>query len=129
MGLLSKIIGQKKEQDAATYLLSQQLQIIDQNYRCKGGEIDLICLDKDTSNHKNEENILVFVEVKHRKTTNYGQPEEAVDKSKQRKIILCAQTFLQKNPEYQNHAMRFDTLSFIAEKTSPNWIQNAFWLD
>lgn len=125
MGLLSKIIGHKKEQDAATYLQSQQLQIIQQNYRCKGGEIDLICLDTS----RKSDPVLIFVEVKHRKTTNYGQPEEAVNKSKQRKIILCAQTFLQKNPQYQNHAMRFDTLSFIAEQTAPNWIQNAFWLD
>ncbi|MBD3821709.1 MAG: YraN family protein [Thiotrichales bacterium] len=125
MGLFSKLIGQQKEVDAASFLQSQRLDVLHKNYRCKGGEIDLICLEQTSP----QETTLVFVEVKHRQSTTFGEPEEAINAAKQRKLILCAQTFLQKHPDYQHHAMRFDSLSFTGDQSAPNWIQNAFWLE
>jgi len=85
-------IGHQKEQQAKHWLTQQGIKIIAENFRCKGGEIDLIGL--------NTQNQLIFFEVKYRKQTNYGNPAETVTHQKQQRIILCAQNFLLKNPQY-----------------------------
>lgn len=110
-------IGQQKEQQAKLWLQRKHIQIIADNFRCKGGEIDLIGLSNDE---------LIFFEVKYRKQNNYGHPAEFVTASKQQKLIHAAQTYLLKHPQYQNHAMRFDVITFEGEDTEPNWIENAF---
>ena len=73
-----RCVGKQKEELAAEFLVRRGVKIIDKNYACKVGEIDLIGLDNG---------YLVFVEVKYRKNTAYGYPEEAVSKNKRRKII------------------------------------------
>lgn len=110
-------LGQQKEQQAKTWLTTQKIDIIRQNFRCKGGEIDLIGL---------QDNWLIFFEVKYRKSTNYGHPAEMVNSQKQQRIIQCAQQFLLKNSQYQNCAMRFDVITFTANQSEPEWIQDAF---
>ena len=45
---------------------------------------------------------------------------------KQQHIILCAQKYLQKNPQYQDYGFQFDVITFSGEQTEPEWIQNAF---
>ena len=111
-------IGHQKEQQAKYWLAQQGIKIIAENFRCKGGEIDLIGLDT--------QNQLIFFEVKYRKQTNYGNPAETVTHQKQQRIILCAQNFLLKNPQYQDLAMQFDVITFTAKQQTPEWIQNAF---
>ena len=70
---------------AACFLKTQGYQILERNYRCKKGEIDLIA---------REGQYLVFVEVKYRSTNESGLPEEAVDLRKQRQISRVAAWYL-----------------------------------
>lgn len=114
-------IGQQKEQQAKRWLQKQHIEIIAENFRCKGGEIDLIGIEQ-TSTQK----LLIFFEVKYRKSTEYGHPAETVTAKKQRHIIHCTQNYLLKHPQYQNHGIRFDVITFTAEQTEPEWIQDAF---
>lgn len=114
--------GQQKEQQAQAWLKQQQIEIIAQNFHCKGGEIDLIGLSTVDS----KEPTLIFFEVKYRKNSDYGHPSEFVTPVKQQRIILCAQNFLLKHPEYTDYAMRFDVIGFAGEQKSPDWIQDAF---
>ena len=99
-------------------MAKQGIRIITENFRCKGGEIDLIGLDRQSQ--------LIFFEVKYRKQTAYGHPSETVTNQKQHHIIHCAQTYLLKHPQYQDYAMQFDVLTYTANQEEPEWIQNAF---
>jgi len=111
----TKNIGDHAESIAENFLIENKLKIIAKNYRIKTGEIDLIADDKGT---------IAFVEVKFRKSNNFGQPFETVTHSKQRKIIRTAQSYLQKHPKLANKACRFDVISIHNQDI--NWIQNAF---
>lgn len=73
--------GAKYEQAAGAYLESLGYQILEYNYRCRQGEIDIIAKDRE---------YLVFCEVKFRTDLSKGRPEEAVDMKKQRVISKCA---------------------------------------
>jgi len=78
--------GETGEQIAARYLFKKGFRLLERNYRCDVGEIDLIAEDRGT---------LVFVEVKTRKSLTSGAPEEAVDYEKRRKIGRAANWYLQ----------------------------------
>jgi len=112
--------GKITENFAARHLVLQNLSLVDQNFRSKFGEIDLIMLDKDT---------YVFVEVKYRKNNKYGGSLMAVSHSKQQKIRLCAKFYLQKQQlnEY-NTPCRFDIVALEGDIETPqiNWLKNAF---
>lgn len=109
--------GQQHEQLAQLFLRQQSHKILAQNFFCKGGELDLVTLDNQT---------LVFVEVKYRANANHGHPSEFVSATKQQRLQHCAQVFLQRHPQYQQHTMRFDVLSFLADNPTPQWLKNAF---
>ena len=79
-------LGRKGEQLAADALQAQGMAIVERNYRCAVGEMDIIAREGDT---------LVFVEVKTRRGNRFGSPEDAVDARKQRKLIEVAETYLQ----------------------------------
>lgn len=115
-------IGHQKEQQAKRWLAKQNIQILAENYHCKGGEIDLIGLRSSAL----YEPQLIFFEVKYRKQTAYGHPSETVTSQKQQHIIHCAQLYLLKNPQYQDYIMQFDVLTYTANQEEPEWIQNAF---
>lgn len=108
------------EQAALDYLLEQKLNLIERNFRSKSGEIDLIM---------QEHEFLVFVEVKYRKSSAFGEPFEMVSPSKQQKICKTAQIYLQKHGlnEY-NTFCRFDVVSIKgpAASTEITWLKNAF---
>ena len=112
--------GDVYEQAALDYLLKQKLNLIERNFRCKLGEIDLIMRDQE---------FLVFVEVKYRKSTSFGEPSEMVSPSKQKKICKTVQIYLQKHglKEY-NTFCRFDVVSIKGPATSTEitWLKNAF---
>ncbi len=119
--------GAQKEQQASDWLQAQGFQILEQNYRCKGGEIDIIALSPTSHNAQpNQEPTLVFFEIKYRKNTRYGHPSEFVTPQKQHRITQCAQLFLLKNSALNHLPMRFDVITFEGKQTSPEWIQNAF---
>ncbi|WP_127470223.1 YraN family protein [Thiomicrorhabdus aquaedulcis] len=115
-------LGLAKEQQAKQWLNQQGIHIIAQNYRCKGGEIDLIGEHHTAHGHAR----LTFFEVKYRKNALHGHPAEFVTRTKQQRIIKCAQLFLLKHPQYTQHQMQFDVLTFLDQQTQPLWIQNAF---
>ena len=113
--------GYKKETLAANYLISQGIRLIERNYHCRMGEIDLIVQDR---------NYLVFVEVRFRHSISHGSSIETVDKFKQARIIRCAQHYLSKNPRAEFHPCRFDVIGIkIGDVSGSNeieWIQDAF---
>ncbi len=74
---------------------------MERNYRCSLGEIDIVAKDK---------NILCFIEVKTRKTEEYGLPEEAIDGHKQKKLTKVALTYLKQKKIYEQ-GLRFDVVS------------------
>ena len=111
--------GRFYELQAEEYLKNKRYKIINTNFLCKFGEIDIIAT---------KDNVLIFIEVKARKNTKYGYPREAVTKSKQRKIIKTAEYFVMKNKYYETQC-RFDVLEIIIEDNIINHLENAFWLE
>lgn len=107
--------GVISEKQALVYLRSQGLSLICQNYYCRFGEVDLIMQDQDT---------LVFIEVRYRKNNDFGGALASITYSKQRKIIKTAKHYLAQL-EYQPYC-RFDAIAIDGKSTTPEWIQNAF---
>ncbi len=107
---------------AAAYLRCHGLALIDKNYRCRRGEIDLVMMEAAPG-----EEILVFVEVRYRKSLAYGAPEESVTKTKQKRIITAA-THYMATTNTLNCTARFDVIAVTRPHYLPNvqWIQNAF---
>ena len=100
-------VGAGYESQAVLYLREQGYAILHQNYRCHIGEIDIIAKDGET---------LVFIEVKYRRTDEYGAGEFHVDKRKQRTIYKVAQQFLIWNfPEGNLPPCRFDVIAIDGE--------------
>lgn len=100
-------IGSVYEAVAADYLMQQGYFMIERNYRCRTGEIDLIGIERDC---------LCFIEVKYRKNSRSGDPLEAVDVRKQRKIIQTAQYYLLTHPRYRGQKCRFDVVGILADQ-------------
>lgn len=116
----SVIDGKSAEAYALDYLCTQKLVFVEKNYRCRGGEIDLIMLDDSD---------LVFIEVKFRSYSGYGTAAEMVSVAKQRKIIHATQVFLANHTKYANFNCRFDVFAIEGkqkETMNVSWIKNAF---
>lgn len=116
-----KAKGDSFERLAARFLLIKGLKIVVRNYRCRGGEIDLI------ARHGQH---LVFVEVRSRGNPRFSSAAASVDLRKQRKLIRAAHYYLQQHPELATCPCRFDVIAFEppqsrAEKV-PTWIPGAF---
>lgn len=107
-------IGAQKELLAVHYLKSKGMEILEQNFRCRIGEIDVIARDGET---------IVFVEVKYRKDGSFGSPFEAVDRRKQNTIRLVAQYYLQQKNQ-NGCMMRFDVIGILGERLEH--LKNAF---
>lgn len=114
-------MGAWGEEKAARFLEQQGYQILTRNFHSRFGEIDLVAETED---------FLVFVEVRLRKSSRFGTPEETVDRRKQQKLRLTAETYLQMNPTQKQP--RFDVVALYAKdgmETSPlpvRHIKNAF---
>tara|TARA_R110001592_G_scaffold356543_1_gene658629 strand:- start:2738 stop:3088 length:351 start_codon:yes stop_codon:yes gene_type:complete len=116
--MLSK--GHAYERVAELYLTKKGYTVKARNYHTRRGEIDLIMQD---------ENSIVFVEVRYRKSFLYGTAEETITKTKQLKIIYCAKHYISKFKLWNMNA-RFDVITI---KPTPNkqleinWLKNAFY--
>ena len=111
--------GQQMEQLASRYLRKQGLQVLENNYYSKRGEIDLICRDGDT---------LVFVEVRFRKSDGLTSGAESITPTKTRRIIHTAQCYLQQHALWQMPC-RFDVVDISRSSLGRHhihWIANAF---
>lgn len=108
-------LGGDWEHNAAEYLMEQGMRIVETNFRCRQGEIDLIGY---------HEGYLVFVEVKYRSTSGQGYALEAVDYRKQRKICRVADYYrcLHKVSDFAN--IRYDVVAIQKDKIC--WVKNAF---
>lgn len=98
-----KPIGQRGEDAAVAYLERAGLTIVERNWRCKSGEIDIVALDGKT---------LVLCEVKTRRTVAKGSPEDAVTPTKQRRITRLAEAYIQ-SAGIDPVAVRFDVVSIL----------------
>ena len=111
-------------EDLATdYLTARGFRILERNFRCKGGEVDIIARDPADQS-------LVFVEVKARRGLAFGVPQLAVTPFKQRQISKAALTWLSKNRLLDSNA-RFDVIAILLHTGSApsiDHIRNAFEL-
>lgn len=117
---MSKIsTGREGEQIAVAYLKKKGYRICETNFRCPLGEIDIIAREKTSE--------LVFVEVKTRKSSQLGYPEQAVGSKKQRKMSQLALWYLQKKKLADTNA-RFDVvaITLLSEGNEIKLIKNAF---
>lgn len=99
------IFGKKGEIIAANYLKKRGYKILENNYKNKIGEIDIIAKDK---------NYLVFVEVKTRTSRMLGDPLEAIDEQKQFKIRQVATMYLMKTNQLET-SIRFDAIAILGD--------------
>lgn len=109
-------MGARFEQLAAEYLRENGYQILERNFRCKLGEIDIIALHQDC---------LVFVEVKYRTKADCGHPTDAVHRQKQVRISNVASYYLYTHRQYADRNCRFDVVSIIGQEIT--LYQNAFF--
>ena len=101
--------GLRGEQFAVEFLASNGFQIVERNFRIRGGEIDIIAIETDP---RTEEKTLVFVEVKTRSTYEFGEPLEAIGYYKMRSLIKATQFYKLKHPKLPD-LMRIDAVSVL----------------
>jgi putative endonuclease len=112
-------VGERGESIAEAYLRGRGFAILEKNYRCKTGEVDIVARDGDT---------IVFVEVKARRNLAYGPPQLAVTPFKQRQISRTALTWLAHHKK-PNAIARFDVIAILVpdhEVPQVEHIRNAF---
>ena len=113
----NKEIGNKGELIATDYLIKSGYQILCTNYRHEKYEVDIIAEKND---------ILVFFEVKTRKTNKYGLPEDAIDEKKIDHILECADYYIHEIQWMKR--IRFDIISVsLSPEISLNHIEDAFF--
>ena len=110
-------VGALAEDAAWNYLQRQGLQLVQRNYRVRGGEIDIIAHDA--------RGVLVFVEVRARASTTFGGAAASVDARKRARILLAARHYLMRLPA--EVACRFDVIAI--EGGQLHWIRDAFDAD
>jgi putative endonuclease len=115
-----QVLGKEGERIAEQYLKRKGYKLVERNYRCSAGEVDLIVLDR---------RVIVFVEVKTRTGHGFGTPLEAVQPRKQRKMTQAAQFFLSQKKLHERDA-RFDVvgISWLGHEPVIEHVENAFEL-
>ena len=106
------------ENFAEAYLRYHGQTLLSRNYRCRRGEIDLVMRDRSGGIH-----VTVFVEVRYRKGTQHGRPEETISVAKPRKVILRAGHYLQAKNALEA-VTRFDVVAV----TQPNYVPHIIWI-
>jgi putative endonuclease len=111
--------GRAAEDAALRHLESRGLALLDRNYRCRLGEIDLVMRDGDS---------LVFVEVRARADAGHGGAAASVGAHKQRRLALAARHYLMTRPRLAALPARFDVVAISgpAGENEPDWIRAAF---
>ena len=119
----NKGTGVLGENLAEKFLITRGYRILERNYRCKGGEVDIVA--RDPQDHS-----LVFVEVKARRGLSYGVPQLAVNAFKQRQISKAALSWLSRNRLHDTNA-RFDVIAILLSDNGQHTVEhiaNAFEL-
>ena len=102
-------LGSHGERIAAAYLTGSGLHVLDRNWRCREGELDIVA---------REGSALVFCEVKTRRGTGFGHPVEAVVAAKQRRLRILAQRWLSAHDEHAPD-VRFDVVGVLVRTSGP----------
>lgn len=120
MYIKTREIGELGENYACNYLKKRHYKILERNFKCRQGEIDIIAMD--TTNQE-----LVFIEVKSRTNLKFGYPSEAVDTRKQKHIYKTAKYYIYKN-RIKNIAIRLDIIEVYLYRcdNNINHIKQAF---
>ncbi len=106
--------GESAEQQAHDFLVKNGLKLVSRNFRCKQGELDLIMIDQQT---------LVIIEVRFRKTDKFGSAAESVTRTKQSRIIAATHVYL--SSQKIDRPIRFDVVA-MSGNGNIDWIKNAF---
>jgi len=112
--------GQETEDACCAYLKKQGLSLIEKNFHCRNGEIDLIMKDDKT---------IVFIEVRYRRNNNFGGAIESITPSKQKKVRASAETYIQCNAISDDVRIDFVAMTQDPDQLSGytfEWIKNAF---
>lgn len=107
--------GAEAETAALRYLQARGLKLIARNARYPCGELDLVM---------SQDQMLVVVEVRARRSLGFASALESVDARKQQRLLRAAQLFVVQHPRYASWPMRFDV--FAIDDGQPQWVQNAF---
>ena len=115
---MKRKLGMWGEEIATRYLQDKGYKILDRNYYTRNGELDIIC-EKDGK--------IVFVEVKTRKNTSFGSPEEAITRKKMNHLRQAALIYLN-SVEHPYKEIRFDVITILIDgnKEIINHIEQAF---
>lgn len=103
-----KEIGRWGENLACKYLEENNYTVIERNFLCRQGEIDIVAKDIKKSE-------LIFIEVKTRSNFRYGNPADAVNKSKQKRMVQAIKYYIYKN-DINNIAIRLDVIEIFIQK-------------
>ncbi len=114
MKQLNRAKGALGEQKAVKFLKKHHYKILDTNYVCPIGEIDIVAMHKD---------FLVIIEVKSREDAAFGRPSEAVDEFKQQRLYNLA-LYYQRDKKLADISLRFDVVEILDDEI--NLIENAF---
>lgn len=107
--------GSQWEIQAAAWLHQHGLRLLQRNYRCRMGEIDLVMQDGD---------MLVFVEVRRRLHARFGGAAASIDWRKRHRIVLAARNYLSRLGRMPS--CRFDVVAYEGDCRQPVWYRNAF---
>lgn len=115
------VLGRRGEDLALQYLEARGLRLLERNYRCKGGEIDLVMLDGTT---------LALIEVRSRSSSDFGGAAASVGTRKQRRFIVAARHLMLTRPQMRKLAARFDVVAVDRAEGSGEqvvtWVRDAF---
>ena len=119
--------GAVVEAAAREHMINAGLRPVAANANYRLGELDLVMLDRERSGTS----ILVFVEVRYRRSRSHGGGADSVDWRKQRRIIRAAQLFLLSHRQYADVPCRFDVIDASGDPDAPtlDWIRDAFRVD
>ena len=116
-------IGRRGEDAALRHLEAAGLVLLERNYRCRGGEIDLVMREGET---------LVLVEVRLRSSDEFGGAAASVDRGKQRRVAQAAKHLMLMRPQYRRMPARFDVVAIERGEAGGaqdlRWIRDAFRL-
>ncbi len=112
----TQLRGAEAEARAQRHLEQRGLKLVARNWRCPGGELDLVMRDQDT---------LVLVEVRKRSRSDYGDAFASVHGRKRGRLIHAAKLFLAAHPQYSRSPVRFDVVAVDGSDTV-EWLTAAF---
>lgn len=107
--------GTEAETRALHYLQTHGLRLLERNWQCRQGELDLILLDRE---------VVVIAEVRARRSRAFGGAAASVDHRKQSRIVHSTRVWLQANPRHRRSDLRFDVVAIDGDEIE--WIRNAF---